>query len=218
MPKPNLLFRKLISYHNPYSAAAEDYRTIRTAVQLAMEEKGIKTILVTSPGMGEGKSLTSANLAVAAARAKLRTLYVDLDLRNPSGHLAFHLSNERGISHYLLGMGDLDFILCEYEPYIPSLYVIPSGPSPTSPAELIASSRMELFIQEVKQRFDLIILDSPSLHVSDPLLLSKKVDGCILVIDAKKTKRPQAIKAVEQLRLVNATLLGTILNRTRMKK
>ncbi len=209
-------YRKLVTNWAFPSHIVEAYRTLRTNIQFASVDKQIKSILFTSTGAGEGKTTTSANLAIAMAKDLKRTVYIDTDLRKPAGHLIFNLSNRAGVTHYLVGQSALEEVI--QETGIPLLSAVTSGAIPPNPAELLGSNRMSAFLDELERLFDVIILDSPPLLVTDGFLLSQKVDGCILVIDAKKTKREQAVKAVEQLKHAHANILGVVLNNEKRVK
>lgn len=207
--------QKLIVHWDPRAPATECYRHICTNIKFSYPQKEIKTILVTSPGPGEGKSLTSANLAIAMAQNKKRTLFVDADLRKPCGHHIFGLPNAKGLSFFLSGAVEIGEIIQSLD--IPGLFIVTAGLVPPSPSELLGSDRMDFFIKETRSDFDMLVIDSPPMIVTDPVILSVKADGCVLVIDAKKTKAAPAIKAVKQLRKVNADILGVVLNRQKVE-
>lgn len=202
---------KLIAHWNPKSSIAESYRTLRTNIQFASIGKEVKSILVTSTQPGEGKTTTAANLAVVMGQAGKNTVYVDGDLRRPTGWETFQLHNLKGVTSYLVGNDALDDIIQTTD--IPNLSIITSGPIPPNPAELLGSKEMGQFIEELKTRFDMVIIDSaPSLAVADPAVLSTHVDGCLLVISSGKTNDDLAEKVKKQLEMVNANILGVVLN------
>ena len=209
---------KLITSLPPRSPIAESYRTLRTNIQFAaVDKEDIKTILVTSTQPGEGKTVTSANLSIVMAQTELRTVYVHADLRRPTGHKIFNLQNIKGLTTYLGGQIPVEDIIQDTE--IPNLKVITSGPIPPNPAELLASKKMEKFLAELKQHFDMIIIDTPPiLAVTDATILSKKVDGCLLVVSSGLTSKEMATKAKQQLVNANATILGVILNNKKLSK
>lgn len=207
---------KLISLRNPKSTIVESFRSIRINIRFASHGHELKTILVTSANPSEGKSLTSSNLAVVMAQNHANTLYVDADLRKPNGHHTFRIPNDVGLSNYLSGEAELEDVL-QYT-VISNVTAVAAGPIPQNPLELLGTERMQQFLEEVSQRFDMVIIDSPPLVVSDAVLLASKVDGCVLVVDSRSTKREAGAKAVEQLRNAQANILGVVLNNTREKE
>lgn len=210
-------YRKLISYWNPKSSIAESYRTLRTNIQFASIGKEVKSILVTSTLPGEGKTTTAANLAVVMGQAGKKTVYIDGDLRRPTGYETLHVNNFRGITSYLVGDASINDIIQETE--IPNVSVITSGPIPPNPAELLGTEEMSLLIEELKTRFDMVIVDSaPALAVADPIVLSTYVDGCLIVIHSGKTNEDLVEKVIEQLKMVDARILGVVLNKIPRKK
>ncbi len=168
------------------SVYAESYKTIRTAIMLSSASNPPKNILITSMGPEEGKTSTSVNLAVTIARSGYSVLLVDADLRKPRIHTVFRLNNLSGLSTYLAGASpDIDTI---FKRPLPNLSVIPSGPIPPNPSELLGSARMNELIGGLSEKFDIIIWDSPPLMtVTDSLILSKFLDGTIIVAKAGKT-------------------------------
>lgn len=210
MRKSNDIPEKLVVNWAPKSPILDSYRTIRTNVQFARKHKGIKTILITSPSQGEGKSITSANLAIVMAQNDIKTVYMDVDLRKPNGHNIFGVSNQKGVTSYLVEGCELNEII--QKAYTPNLSIVTSGFLTPNPTELLGSQRMDLFLREIKECFEIVILDSPSMFVPEASILAEIADGCILVIDAKKTKRNLASKVVQQLRQLNVNILGVVLN------
>lgn len=209
---------KLITTLPPRSPIAESYRTLRTNIQFAAIDKDdVKTILVTSTQPGEGKTVTSANLSIVMAQAEIKTVYVHADLRRPTGHKIFGLANVKGLTTYLVGQGAIEEIIQDTD--IPCLKVITSGPIPPNPAELLASKKMEKFLEDLKQQFDMIIIDTPPiLAVTDATILCKKVDGCLLVVSSGLTSKEMASKAKQQLVNAKAPILGVILNNKKLSK
>lgn len=209
---------KLIISLPPRSPIAESYRTLRTNIQFAaVDKEEIKSILVTSTQPGEGKTVTSANLSIVMAQAELKTVYVHADLRRPTGHKIFGLQNVKGLTTYLVGQAQLEEIIQKTD--ISNLSVITSGPIPPNPAELLASKKMGKFIEELKEQFDMIIIDTPPiLAVTDATVLSNKVDGCLLIVSSGLTGKEMAKKAKQQLMNVKAPILGVILNNKKLSK
>lgn len=201
----------------PKSPIAEQYRTIRTNIQFSTVDQELKTIMVTSSGPGEGKSTTAANLAVVFAQLGKKVLLVDSDLRKPTVHHTFGMNNLIGFTTVLTKQTTLASAIVETEEK--DLYVLPSGPIPPNPAEMLSSKAMEQFIADVKAAFDYIIFDTPPLlAVTDPQVLAKKCDGTILVVFSGKTEREQSVKGKELLEKAKSKLLGVVLNDKELQK
>ena len=203
-------FPELIVHHGTQPLASESYRGLRTTILFSAPGQAPRVLLVTSSLPLEGKSLTSANLATAMAKAEPKVLLVDADLRRPSLHKIFQLPAEPGLSNFLVGeLDDLPVM----ETIVPNLFVITAGKIPPHPSELLGSERMREFLDLAKGRFGRIILDSPPLmSVTDAAILSTQAEGVLLVVKAEFVPRKAAINARDQLLEVNATLLGVILN------
>jgi capsular exopolysaccharide synthesis family protein len=207
----DLTQRSLITHNNPKSPISEQYRTIRTNIQFASVDKEFKTLMVTSSGPGEGKSTTAANLAVVLAQQGKRILLIDGDLRKPTVHYTFKVSNIYGVTNVLTRQMPLKDTVVKTK--IPDLDVLPSGPVPPNPSELIDSKSMNNLIEEAKVMYDYVLFDTPPvLAVTDGQLLSNKVDGVILVISSGKTEIEAAVKARDLLVHAKAKLIGTVLN------
>jgi capsular exopolysaccharide synthesis family protein len=202
----------IITLKNPKSPVAESYRTLRTNIQFSSFDNRVKAIVVTSSGPGEGKTTTSANLAVTTAQGGNKTILIDCDMRNPKEHKIFALSNKIGLSNVLVG--EVFFEDAVNETDIENLYILTSGTRPPNPAELLASDKMKKFLEELKQEFDYIIIDTPPIiMVTDAQVLSQYADGCLLVVSAGEADKDAAIKAKELLEKVNAKILGVVLNK-----
>lgn len=199
------------------SPELEGYRTIRTNIQFQSVDNPIKSILVTSSVTGEGKTVTSFNLAVVMAMDNKKTVVIDADLRKvvKKELLEDEDFNQIGLTSYLLGEVMIDDIVSET--LIPNLMVINTGPTPSNPAELLSSQRMSRLIQKLKARYDFVIIDSPSLTFSDPTIMATKVDGCIFVVHSGVTKVNVAEQALELLKNVNAPIIGAVLNKDLIK-
>ncbi|RST74194.1 polysaccharide biosynthesis tyrosine autokinase [Siminovitchia acidinfaciens] len=209
--------RKLITKLNPKSPISEQYRTIRTNIQFSSVDEEIRSIMVTSSGPGEGKSTTAANLAIVFAQQGKRVLLIDGDLRKPTVHYTFGLTNSFGLSNVLTHQMEISEVINVTNEEL--LSVMTSGPIPPNPAELLSSRTMANFIQEAQSQFDLIIFDTPPvLAVTDAQLLSNHCDGTVLVISSGKTEVEAALKTKESLEAAKAKLLGVILNNKKMKK
>lgn len=203
--------RHLIANTNPRSPISEQYRTVRTNLQFASVDNEIRSMLLTSAGPGEGKSMTTANLAVVYAQQGKSVLLVDADLRKPTIHYTFRLDNLHGLSNILVGETSLEEAVETTD--ITNLDVISCGPIPPNPSELLGSRRMQAFIEAAKQKYDMVIFDMPPvLAVTDAKILSNYVDGAILVVRSKKTENDAAKQALEALESVHANVLGVVLN------
>jgi capsular exopolysaccharide synthesis family protein len=203
--------KDLITISDPRSPISEAYRTLRTNLDFASLDQALKSILVTSAGVGEGKSTTLANLAVVSAQAGRKVILVDADLRRPSLHQLFDLSNETGLTTMALDESTLASPPIQ-ETGIEDLSVLTSGPLPPNPAELMGSRRMTEVIVALSEWADQVFFDTPPVvAVTDAAVLATKVDGVLLVISAGKTRREYARTAVQRLEQVNARLVGTVL-------
>lgn len=203
--------RHLIAEINQRSPISEQYRTIRTNLQYASVDNDLQTLLITSSTPAEGKSMTTANLAVVYAQQGKKVLLIDADLRKPTVHYTFRLDNLNGLSNLLVGDGHLNQIAESSS--IDNLDIISSGPIPPNPSELLGSKMMQTLINEAKQQYDIIIFDTPPvLAVTDAQILANIVDGTVLVVRSDKTEYEAAIKAKETLEKSSAKLLGTVLN------
>ncbi|WP_143315790.1 CpsD/CapB family tyrosine-protein kinase [Clostridium sp. HBUAS56017] len=194
----------------PKSISAEAYRTLRTNIQYSSFDKEIRTIVVTSSEPGEGKSTTAGNLAMSFAQAEKRTIIIDCDLRKPSLHKKFKISNLIGLSDVLIGKEKINSAIHEYND---NLSILTSGKLPPNPSEMLGSKSMSKLLQELRNYFDIIVLDSAPLQaVTDAQILSTKADGTVLVVRAEKTKRDSVIQAKALLDKVGANILGVVLN------
>lgn len=194
----------------PRSLSAEAYRSLRTSIKFSSSDKLIKTIVVTSSLIGEGKSTVVGNLAYSLNQDGSRVLVIDCDLRKPSIHENFLLSNEKGLTDILVGKSDLKSVTKKIED---SLFLITAGTIPPNPAEILGSKEMEDLIKELSINFDYIILDTPPiLPVSDTLLLASKADATLIVVKARKTKEKIVKESYSKLVEARANVIGTILN------
>ena len=194
----------------PKSLAAEQYRQLRTRLSLTEGASAIRTVLITSPQKGEGKSITSANLALTMAQElQRRVVIVEADLRKPSLQQLFGLPQGPGLSDYLTGAADLDQVTTVLPEY--HLTVIPAGSTPGNPAELLGSTAMRRLLDHLRTSFDRVILDTPPvLPLADVAILAPLVDGALMVVRAGYTPKPaieNALRAFDSSRL-----LGIVLN------
>ncbi len=206
----------LITISNPRSPISEAYRTLRTNLEFSSLDKPLKTMVVTSAGPEEGKSTTLANLAVTLAQAERKVILVDCDLRRPSQHEIFGVANRVGLTSMVVDEEAFKNPPLQEAP-VPNLKLLPSGPLPPNPSELLGSRRMEEIIATLRERADLVLFDAPPIiAVTDAAVLASKVDGVLLVISAGTTKRDHAQRAKALLEKVNARLVGAVLNNVRM--
>lgn len=203
--------RDLAVHKKPRSTSAEAFRSIRTNLLLSSAEHKPGVILITSPGPYEGKSLTSTNLALILAQTGERVLLVDGDMRKPRIYRVFGLDDSKGLSTLLTGHSELKEVI--FESGIPNLYLLPAGPKPPNPAELLGSGKMAEIVTELRKRFDYVIIDTPPLiAVTDASVLSTIVDGVVMVLKAGQTTKELAKRAHKNLREINAKIIGAILN------
>ena len=200
----------------PKSIAAEAYRSLRTNIQYSSFDKKYQTLVITSSNPGEGKTTVAGNLALVLAQGESKVLLVDCDMRRPSLHKKFKISNTYGISDLLVGKQKFEEAAYKYND---NLTVLPGGKIPPNPAEMLASKAMTAFLEEMKKHFDYIVLDTPPLQaVSDAQILSTKVDGSIIVVRAGVTKKDVVQNSVSIIKKVNGNIIGTILNAAEHKK
>ncbi len=205
---------KLISMRHPRSPISEAYRTLRTNIQFSTLDRPARTLLVTSASSVEGKSVTSANLAVTMAQAGLRTVLIDSDLRRPVQHKIFHLSNQNGLTNALLQEGEPSAEGHLQATEVENLYVLTSGPIPPNPSELLGSKKMQQLLAQLQSDYDILIFDSPPvLAVTDATVLATRLDGVLLVTDSGSTRREMALRARDTLLNVGGHILGIVVNR-----
>lgn len=201
----------LVALDESQSIGAESFRNLRTNVRFVRRGQGAEEIVITSPTPGEGKSLTAANLAVTMGQKGHRVLLIDADLRRPVQHRQFKVPQSPGLSDCLLADELLENAL--QPTMLGDLFVLPAGQPPPNPAELLDSAQMDRLLDAVRSRFETIILDSPPvLAVTDSAVIAPKTDGVILVVRAEKTDKDAIALAIQQLRQVDAELLGVVVN------
>ncbi len=199
------------------STVAEAYRALRTSVLLSSAGHPPKTILVTSGRPGEGKTTTAINTAISLAQLGASVLIIDCDLRRPKVHKVFGITHVHGLSTYLSRDAELDQLIHALP--IPNLFLLPCGPTPPNPAELVSSEKMREMLITLSQQYDHIILDSPPLiNVTDPVILSTMVDGVIMVVHAGKSTRDVVRRASQELTGVGAKVFGVVLNNVNLQR
>lgn len=209
--------KRLICQYEPKSPIAEAYRILRTNIQYSSVMKQIKTLTVASAGPEEGKTTTIANLAVVFAETGKRVIIIDADLRKPTVHRIFDLSNQQGLTNILAGRQSYQQVVQA----VPSsgVHVITAGPIPPNPAEFIGSFAMQALIEQVKTSYDLVLIDSPPvLPVTDGQLLAGYSDGTLLVARSGKVTKDQIRKAKQLLEMVGGHIIGVVLNGKKMSK
>lgn len=200
----------------PKSIEAESYRVLRTNIQYSSVDKDIKSIVITSACPREGKSTVSGNLALAFAQNGKKVIIIDCDLRKPSIHRKFDISNLCGLSEVIIGKEILDNTIQKYK-Y--NLDILPSGKLPPNPAEMINSTSMSNLLEELKEKYDIVIIDSPPLEaVTDGQVLSTKADGTILVLEAGESKIESVKEAKSLLNKVGANIIGIVMNQVSKNK
>ncbi len=198
-------------------SAREAYRRLRSSVQFLTRADGARVIVVTSSQALEGKSTTAANLAVALALGDAKVALVSADLRRPSLERLFEIDNGRGVSDYLSGKSET--LRTERFDGFETLAVLPSGPVPPNPGELLNSRRFDTMLDRLKREFDVIVIDTPPLNAAaDALSAASRADGVILVVDGKRTETTDLLAIRNDLDRSGITLLGAVLNRDRTKR
>jgi capsular exopolysaccharide synthesis family protein len=204
--------RRLITYEDPKSPISESYRSLRTNITYTSVDKKIKSIIVSSPQPGEGKSTTVANLAIAFAQLRKRTVLIDADLRKPVQHNVFSLPRGPGLAEYLIGEVE-NYETIVHKSKIDNLYIITAGGLPPNPSELLGSSRMSDLVVNLERDWDMILFDSPPIvAVTDASMISAEIDGLVLVVKAGQTDKAAVDRALDTVRNVEAPLIGAILN------
>lgn len=204
--------KQLITLSDPRSSGAEAYRSLYINLSFSSQDQPTRTLLATSAGPGEGKSVTLANLAVVAAQMGQRVVLVDCDLRQPQQHELFGLRNDTGLTTLVAGKATAASALQAVSD-APGLHVLVSGPLPVSPSQVLAARRLDEIMAELAEQADLVLVDAPpAATVADASVLATKVDGVLLVLNAGQTKRDHARRAKEALEKVNAHIVGVVLN------
>ena len=204
----------LIAHNDLKNPATEAYRVIRTSIQFAQAGKELKTLAVTSCIPNDGKSMTAANLAVVLTQAGKSVLLIDCDMRNPTVHKNFNLSNKVGLSSCIsMGTALSDAV---QKTSIEGLYALTGGVIPPNPSELLGSEQMKNVLQRAKEQYDYVLIDTPPvMPVTDALIVGRFVDGMILVIASAEVKVEMARDVKNQLVNAGANILGVVLNKVR---
>ena len=213
--------KEVIAHKNPKSPISEIFRTLRTNIQFMDTNKKMKTLLVTSTFPGEGKSWVTSNLAVTFAQAGKRVILIDADMRKGRQYAIFEVSPKPGLSNYLSqaeiyenGQSSENIENYIQETEVENLYVISAGNVPPNPSELLVSAQMMTLLNDLKQLFDLIIIDgTPCELVTDSVILSRIVDSTLVVTAHKKTKKDALERVVKNIKNVGGTIAGVVLNK-----
>ncbi|WP_054860223.1 polysaccharide biosynthesis tyrosine autokinase [Gracilibacillus sp. JCM 18860] len=211
--------RHLITKINPRSPISEQYKTVRTNLQFSAVDGDLNSMLITSSAPpSEGKSSVTANLAVVFAQQGKKVLLIDADMRKPTLHYTFRLDNRKGLSSVLVGGTTFEESITKSD--IQGLDLLPCGPVPPNPSELLGSKSMERLLSEASLQYDLVIFDTPPpvLAVTDAQILANICDGVVMVVRSKQTEYESAQKAKALLEVGKAKLLGVVLNDKVMKK
>jgi succinoglycan biosynthesis transport protein ExoP len=201
----------LCAFHAPKSTRAEAFRGIRTALYFSTHGSGHQVIQVTSPHAADGKSTLAANLAVSIAQSGKRTVLIDADFRRPRVHKMFPVSSEIGLASAI--RGDCDLSAAIQMSGVPGLWILPCGPRPSNPAELLTSPRFQEMLQEIRSKFDFVIVDTPPvLVVTDPCVVAPRVDGVVLALRLARNVRPSAERARDVFASLGANILGVVVN------
>jgi capsular exopolysaccharide synthesis family protein len=204
---------RLVTAIDPRSAAAEAYRTLRTNLEFSGLDAPLRTVIVTSASVNDGKSTVLANLAVAMTEAGKTVLAVDCDFRAPSLHALIGGPQVPGFTNALLGSSMDESI---HTTAIAGLRLMPTGPLPPNPAEVLGSARLEDVWQDIRDRADIVLVDTPPIGlVSDAAQLAPRADGVLLVLRSGHTRREASQNAKRQLEQVKARILGVVLNDVR---
>ncbi len=210
-PDGKVLEPMLSAFYRPKSIEAEAYRGIRTSLSFSMRGELHKLIQVTSPDMGDGKSTLAANLAVSIAQTGKKVILIDADFRRPRVHKIFGVSGSGGLAAVIGGEGELADAI--RPTVVPNLSILPCGPHPDNPAELLSSPRFKEFLNVMREQFDYVLIDTPPLlAVTDPCVVVPHVNGVILTIRIAKNARLHASRAKEILATLGANVLGVVVN------
>ncbi len=214
--EPEIKKIELVNYLHPKSAVSEDYRAVRTSILLSYADKPPKTIIFSSALPLEGKTSSVANMAVSFSQLQKKVLVVDADLRKPRLHQIFKAKNVGGLTGFLTGKVPFENIVQKTS--IENIQLITTGPIPPNPSELLNSNKMKMMIENLNKNNDFVLIDTPPIMaVVDSLILSSLADGVVLIVQPGKTVREPFLKAVEELKLAKAKIIGVLYNQVKLK-
>jgi capsular exopolysaccharide synthesis family protein len=201
---------KVITETNPHSPVADAFQIFRINLERAIEENNLKSLLITSVDFTEGKSIIAANLAIVMAQTGVKVILLDCNLRNPKQHILFDLPNYLGLTSILAREREVETVLnCTA---ISNLNIITSGVLPSNPASLLSMEELGLLFKELSGMADIVIVDSaPVLQAADPIIISSKLDGVVLVVETGKTKNDAVVEVKEILERAKAKLIGIVM-------
>lgn len=206
---------KLITLANPQSVISEQFRNIRTNINFMNVDREVKTIVFTSAMAGAGKSTVSANVAITMAQAGKKTILIDADLRRPTMHATFNVSNSNGLTTLLTSRSmEMDANRVIRKSGVENLSILTAGPIPPNPSELLSSKHMlDLIVEDLKQEYDMVVLDlAPILEAGETQQLTSSLDGTILVVRQAHSQKSAVKRAVELLKLTKSPILGYVMN------
>ena len=208
----------LITFLEPNAIVSEAYRMLRTSLHYINIEEKNKTIMLTSPNENEGKTTTIANLAVTIAQTNKKVLLIDCDLRKPNIHKLLNIDNTVGLSNIITENLEYKEAI-QSTHYHKKLSIITSGSILPDPSPLFQSNSMRDFLEKTKEEFDIVLIDSPPINlVSDGAILSKLVDGVVVIISSKETKIESAKDAIGTLNKIKANIIGILLTKVKLPK
>ena len=208
---------ELINHLFPKISIAEDYRTVRTAILFSHAENPHRVIAFTSTSPQEGKSATISNIAISFAQLGEKVLLIDADLRKPRLHKIFKVRNKSGLADFLTGRAGLEDTI--QKTAVDNLWLMPSGPHPPNPAELLNSRRMKELIRLIQDRYATVLIDTPPvLAVIDPVIVSSLSDMTVLVMKLGATTRKPLLKTIEELYKAKAEIIGVVLNDAKLRR
>lgn len=214
LPKYQLKLNKrvaMITHDKPRSILAESYKSLRTHYEFLRRNQKHQVVLVTSAMSGDGKTTSSSNLAISLAKAGIKTLLVDADLRRPNLTILFNVPRTNGLSQILEGKLAIEQAVRETE--VENLHFLNAGEEVSNPSELLLSNKLREFIDEVREKYEVVIIDSsPILAITDPSIIGAQVDGVILVANPTRLRRQDAMRCVDVLHSLGAAILGVVIN------
>ncbi|RIL77081.1 polysaccharide biosynthesis tyrosine autokinase [Staphylococcus cohnii] len=217
MAKKKRTISPLYVHDKPKSTVSEKFRGIRSNIMFSSAEKEIQSLLITSEKPKSGKSTVSANIAVTYAQTGYKTLIIDGDLRKPTQHYIFDLSNNSGLSNLIINKASYSESIKETR--VENLSILTAGPTPPNPSELIASAQFNEIYNELLNEYDFIVVDTPPINtVTDAQIYAQTIQNCALVIDAEKNNKNEVKKAKDLINKAGGKLLGAILNKTAIDK